>query len=174
MSTLGERLREIRTDAEMSQERFAAIAGVQKRAQINYETDERVPDAVYFAKLDAAGYDTHYIITGHPGPDARAKLAPHAVRGAARHVAELEDHYAEVLDAGRGASYRKVAPDEETLLGHYRHADRRGKSAILTTAAALSGGSAQPASQHVSADRGSIAGGRDVSVGSKPRHRKKK
>ena len=48
----------------MSQEEFAGLAGVQRRAHIRYEHNERVPDASYLAAIAAAGADVTYILTG--------------------------------------------------------------------------------------------------------------
>ena len=48
----------------MSQVDFARLAGVQRRAHIRYEQDERLPDAGYLAAIAAAGADVSYILTG--------------------------------------------------------------------------------------------------------------
>lgn len=61
---IGMRLREERERLAMSQEKFGALGGVQKRAQINYESGERQPDAGYLAAIAAAGADVLYILTG--------------------------------------------------------------------------------------------------------------
>jgi len=41
---------------------------VQKRAQINYEKDERQPDAAYLAAVAEAGADVLYVLTGQRSP----------------------------------------------------------------------------------------------------------
>ena len=41
---------------------------MQKRAQINYEKDERQPDAGYLAAVAAAGVDVFYVLTGSRSP----------------------------------------------------------------------------------------------------------
>ena len=64
MSTCGERLREERQRIGLNQTEFAGLAHVQKRAQINYESGERSPDATYLAAIAAAGADVQYIVTG--------------------------------------------------------------------------------------------------------------
>ena len=61
---IGQRLREERERLGLSQERFAAIGGVQKRAQINYEAGERVPDAAYLEGVAAAGVNVAFVVTG--------------------------------------------------------------------------------------------------------------
>lgn len=73
------RLREERERLAMSQEKFGALGGVQKRAQINYESGERQPDAGYLAAIAAAGADVLYILTGQRTSGAAATtpaLAP--------------------------------------------------------------------------------------------------
>ncbi len=65
--TIGERLRAARNDCALSQTDFAALGGVAKRAQINFERDENLPNSAYWLGLHAAGVDVHYILTGLPG-----------------------------------------------------------------------------------------------------------
>jgi len=43
----GERLRELRAHAGLSQSEFAKIGGVTKKSQMLYESGERVPNALY-------------------------------------------------------------------------------------------------------------------------------
>lgn len=64
MSTIGERLREERDKLKLSQTEFGKIGGVQKRAQVNYEGDERLPDAGYLSAVAKAGVDVLYVLTG--------------------------------------------------------------------------------------------------------------
>ncbi|UQY37315.1 helix-turn-helix transcriptional regulator [Pseudomonas fulva] len=64
LSTIGERLREERDRLDLSQTAFAELGGVQKRAQINYEKDDRHPDAGYLAAIAAANVDVLYVLTG--------------------------------------------------------------------------------------------------------------
>lgn len=63
MSTIGERLRKERDRLGCNQTDFAAYGGVQKRAQVNYEANQRHPDASYLAGIAAAGADIAYIVT---------------------------------------------------------------------------------------------------------------
>lgn len=66
----------------MNQTEFAALAGVRKRAQINYEAGERAPDANYLAAIAAAGADVAYILTGEPaGTASNAKTLSHSPEG---------------------------------------------------------------------------------------------
>ena len=73
LDTFFERLREERQRLGISQTAFAELAGVQKRAQINYESGERSPDAAYLAAIAAEGVDVLYLLTGTPA--AKAKVA---------------------------------------------------------------------------------------------------
>lgn len=64
MSTIGERLKEERERLSLNQTAFGEIGGVKKLAQINYEKNERSPDAPYLQAIAALGADVLYIITG--------------------------------------------------------------------------------------------------------------
>lgn len=52
----------------MNQTDLALIGGVVKATQINYERNERQPDAEYLRKLHEAGIDACYILTGQRTP----------------------------------------------------------------------------------------------------------
>lgn len=97
MSTFAERLREERKRLGQNQTEMAAVGGVQKGAQVNYEAGQRSPDADYLAAIAGSGADVRYILTGsRDGPtpmalsdDERAMLADYReasgpVRRAAR------------------------------------------------------------------------------------------
>lgn len=64
MGTIGERLKEERKRFDFSQEALAQLGGVQRRAQINYESGERMPDAAYLAAVAQIGVDVLYVVTG--------------------------------------------------------------------------------------------------------------
>lgn len=64
MSTRGDRLRLERQRLGFTQVEFAEIGGVQKRAQINYESNSRAPDADYLAAIQAVGADVAFILSG--------------------------------------------------------------------------------------------------------------
>ncbi|WP_247688796.1 helix-turn-helix domain-containing protein [Ralstonia pseudosolanacearum] len=57
----------------MNQTQFAAIAGVGKTTQINYESGSRAPDVAYLAAVAKIGADVQYVVTGVRSP---ASLAP--------------------------------------------------------------------------------------------------
>lgn len=76
MSTIGERLKEERVRLAMSQIGIAAIGGVGKTTQINYEKGLRTPDAAYLAAVAAAlEIDVLYVVTGQRST-SEAGLAP--------------------------------------------------------------------------------------------------
>lgn len=62
--SIGARLKEERERLGLSQDAFAQIGGIQRRAQVRYEQDERQPDAVYLAAVAANGVDVLYLLTG--------------------------------------------------------------------------------------------------------------
>jgi len=64
VGTIGARLRAERERLSLSQEAFANKAGVHRRTQVNYEADERRPDANYLAAIAGFGVDITYIVTG--------------------------------------------------------------------------------------------------------------
>ena len=128
------RLREERKRLGFSQDAFAEIGGVQKRAQINYEKplDDggRKPDSAYFAAIASVGADVQYILTGVRSsaalaPDERLLLdkyrassqaAKDAILGAALGQAGFTQKYAggvgQVVEsvAGDGLSFNVTMP----------------------------------------------------------------
>lgn len=62
--TVGKRLKEEREALGFSQTGFAAIGGIGRKSQFNYEEDERKADTEYLQKIAAAGADVRYIVTG--------------------------------------------------------------------------------------------------------------
>lgn len=70
---INDRLKEERLRLGLSQEDFARLAGVSKRAQANYEKGERSPQAEYLEALQGEQVDIYYILTGHRSgtPDAQ-------------------------------------------------------------------------------------------------------
>lgn len=61
---LGERLKEERNRLGMSQTAFGELGGVKVLAQRNYESGLRSPDANYLARIEVAGVDVLYVVTG--------------------------------------------------------------------------------------------------------------
>lgn len=68
MDSIGQRLKEERKRLGYNQTDFAALGGVQKNAQSNYEGDARRPDADYLAAIAKLGADVAFIVTGVASP----------------------------------------------------------------------------------------------------------
>ena len=81
MKTFCERLKEERIRLNLNQSEFAAIGGVQKGAQINYEQGKRNPDADYLAAIATKGADVQYILTGVRGGFSDRLKTERAARG---------------------------------------------------------------------------------------------
>ena len=71
---IGERLKEERVRLGYNQGDFAAIAGVAKTSQFNYEKGERSPDAAYLAAVAEKGVDVLYVVTGRRTPEASSSF----------------------------------------------------------------------------------------------------
>lgn len=61
-----DRLKEERKRLGLNQDDFAALGGVKKGAQFNYENGSRKPDSDYLAAIALAGVDVLYLLTGKP------------------------------------------------------------------------------------------------------------
>lgn len=68
--TFGERLKEERKRLGMNQTEFAALGGVVKFTQINYEKGDSAPNLDYLKKLNDSGVDGYFILTGLRTPTA--------------------------------------------------------------------------------------------------------
>ncbi|MCP1573642.1 transcriptional regulator with XRE-family HTH domain [Herbaspirillum rubrisubalbicans] len=73
MSTFGQRLKEERKRLGLTQPEFAAVGGVEKGAQINYEQDKRFPSAEYLIAVSSLGVDAQYVLLGKPSSDDLAE-----------------------------------------------------------------------------------------------------
>lgn len=69
MSYFKDRLRSERKRLGLSQEKFAALAGVTKDTQLNYESGARKPDSDYLIAICGAGVDSHFLLHGTPSSD---------------------------------------------------------------------------------------------------------
>jgi transcriptional regulator with XRE-family HTH domain len=65
---IGDRLKEERVRLGFNQADFAAVGGVAKTSQFNYEKGDRSPDAEYLARVLGAGADILYIVSGRRVP----------------------------------------------------------------------------------------------------------
>ena len=119
-----ERLREERERLGLSQEKFGAIGGVLKRAQINYEKGERHPDSTYLTAIAAAGADVLFILTGQR---MGYSMSQSQSTGAALVAAESKTAYGAV----RGT---QLTPRQAALLDNYEHTDEQGKQIIEAAA----------------------------------------
>lgn len=75
MLNFSERLREERVRLGFNQADFAALGGVAKTSQFNYEKGERSPDAAYLVAIGAIGVDVLYVLTGTRIPTAADALS---------------------------------------------------------------------------------------------------
>lgn len=66
MDYFSARLRSERRRMKLNQTEFAALGGVQKQAQFQYEKGMRRPNSDYLVALWTAGVDVHYLLTGQP------------------------------------------------------------------------------------------------------------
>lgn len=72
--TIGERLKEERSRLGFNQTDLAAVGGVGKTTQINYEKGAGSPDAAYLAAIAEQGADVLYIVTGERKPQLADSL----------------------------------------------------------------------------------------------------
>lgn len=63
-NSIGARLSGERHRLGLTQEQFAKLGGVQRRAQAHYEAGKRTPDANYLTALSEGGVDVVYLLTG--------------------------------------------------------------------------------------------------------------
>jgi len=73
--TIGARLREERTRLGVSQTELAVACGIAKNTQLNYEKDERSPDAKYLTAAEALGMDVYYVLVGKHFPVSPDQLS---------------------------------------------------------------------------------------------------
>lgn len=92
MVSIGERLREERAKLDLNQADFAALAGITKKTQMLYESDERSPKADYLAAVAEKGVDVLYVLTGQRST-SETGLAPDE--------AALVDNYRHSSEADR-------------------------------------------------------------------------
>ncbi|VWC55079.1 XRE family transcriptional regulator [Burkholderia lata] len=82
----------------LSQAEFAALGGLGKQAEFNYEADARSPDANYLAALAKVGVDVLYVVTGER---AQGVVTPDD-------EAELLEGFRQLNDVGRTAVQASV------------------------------------------------------------------
>lgn len=80
----------------MTQARFAAVAGVRRLTQGQYESEVRSPSVKYLAAVGGTGIDLQYTLFGQ-----RATCASADSRGLEKKIFELVEQYAERQPDGR-------------------------------------------------------------------------
>jgi transcriptional regulator with XRE-family HTH domain len=95
----GRRLREERTRLGLTQEQLAQLAGIQRLAQGQYETEKSPPNVRYLASIGGAGVNLYYLIFGKP--NGAGSLPPTKRREIEQRVFELIEDYVSVQCAGR-------------------------------------------------------------------------
>lgn len=60
----GERLREERERIGLTQAALGAVGGVQKQAQLKYESEARTPTVDYLTEIAKVGIDINYVLFG--------------------------------------------------------------------------------------------------------------
>lgn len=94
--TIGARLREERTRLGVSQTELAVACGIAKNTQLNYEKDERSPDAKYLTAAEALGMDVYYVLIGKRLPVSPDQLSPFEIEMIS-YLRELSDYDKETL-----------------------------------------------------------------------------
>lgn len=97
---IGERLKEERVRLGYNQGDFAAIAGVAKTSQFNYEKGERSPDAAYLAAVAEKGVDVLYVVTGRRTPEASSSFNGDEI--------DLVEHYRQLPEGDRQHTHKMV------------------------------------------------------------------
>ena len=64
MPDIASRLKVVREGLGLSQQAIAEHCGVTARSQRNYESGERLPDALYLGRLVELGVDVVFVLTG--------------------------------------------------------------------------------------------------------------
>lgn len=100
MLNIGERLKEERVRLGYNQGDFAAIAGVAKTSQFNYEKGERSPDAAYLAAVAEKGVDVLYVVTGRRTPEASSSFNGDEI--------DLVEHYRQLPENDRFHTHKMV------------------------------------------------------------------
>ncbi|MDY7547253.1 helix-turn-helix domain-containing protein [Glaciimonas sp. GNP009] len=115
MSNIFDRLRLERKRLGLNQDEFAAIGGVKKGAQFNYENGTRNPDSSYLAAIAEAGVDVQYVLTGKIGA---ATLAAEESELVASYRALDIRGKAGVLGMIDGLSDPKQPPESPAFINH--------------------------------------------------------
>lgn len=145
MTVIGQRIREERKRLGYNQADFAALGGVGTRAQVHYESGERVPNLSYLEKIGAAGADTQYIISGERSYDPELRRLKGAERAKAvmHRVVEVEE------SLGQEFTQEQI----QRLMGYaYEHCPTRKGLEEFVRAAYAFGGHPLPDTQEAQDD----------------------
>jgi len=111
----GGRLKEERLRLKLNQSEFAQLAGVQRLAQSQYESEARAPNMRYLSAIGAAGVSLYYLLFA--GTDSAYGLSPATLREIERRAFELIEEvarirYSEKLSAeGRYVLFEVIRAD---------------------------------------------------------------
>lgn len=136
--SIGERLREIRTEMQLSQTEFAEIAaragvpGATRQSQANYEKGRQMPSAAYLAAIAEAGADVLYVVTGHRTP----AVTDQSYLPTSANMTKSQNPVTHSVEAEPLGEYR-LNRREKALLENYRGSDEEGRRAMESTASAL-------------------------------------
>ena len=98
---IGDRLKEERQRLGLNQSDFAALAGVAKNSQLNYEKGERSPDAEYLAAIAEKGVDVLYVVAGRRTPAAADAIS--------EAEADLIEHFRLLSEGEQGYTRTMIA-----------------------------------------------------------------
>jgi|GEM_PF-728960 len=112
-SAIGERLREERERVGISQTELGKIGGVVKKTQIDYEKGASAPNASYLAKVDEAGVDVLYVVTGRRGMQSPVETIPPIE--ATDHVSQSIRLAARLLSTTLGNEQRRLGLSDASL-----------------------------------------------------------
>lgn len=116
--SVGERLRQIRAGADLTQAEMAKLGDVHVQTQIKYEAGKRLPDAAYLMRLLAAGLDVNYVLSGKrsaPGELENFALAARVTQQVGGDHGELGQRLVEAMN-----SRTPPTKEEWQLLDDYR------------------------------------------------------
>ena len=182
--SIGARIKSERERLGYTQEAFAGLGGAAKQSQIAWEQDRTKPNAGVLAAWSDVGADVLYIVTGHRSAGVDMTLL--GMCEAALHAVFVQQHPNSRVDEPIRLSaltkvYNALQPRlkadadpaqavNEAAAEYIAWIDDPSDPSMLERALFRTRGSKH---QGISADRGSIASGGDVNIGSKSGRRGK-
>lgn len=95
----GDRLREERVRLKLNQSEFAKLAGVQRLAQSQYESESRAPNMRYLSAIGVAGVSLYYLLFASSG--SAHGLSPAKQRDIEKQAFDLIEDLARVRYSGK-------------------------------------------------------------------------